>query len=182
MRKILIILSGCLILNINSLGQTKSRISMDISLHGINTIYDKVDKVYHKEHYKQKGLGLDLSFSIGTNSKFSPQVDVIADFIMSTVPGIALIIDGKSTHKYSAYNIFIGSSYQVVKHFKLSFTIGTSFINSYTYLGMKPELCYSIGNKERVKIMFSLTHIRPKYGGKVYPFGYLGLGVGYRLF
>jgi len=43
---------------------------------------------------------------------------------------------------------------------------------------MKPELRFSIGNKERVKIKFSWAHILTKYGGKVEPFGYLSLGVG----
>ena len=180
--KLLIVLTGCLILNINSLGQNKSKITMDLSLQGVKMLYDNSAPGNSNFFWLNKdlpmGIGAELSISYNTNSKFSPQLDL--SFTGFNYRYYTFEYD---TWKYNTLNIFIGSSYQVVKHFELSFTIGTSFIKySRNFLGMKPELCYSIGNKERVKIKFSWTHILTKYGEEIEPFGYLGLGVGYRLF
>jgi len=148
---------------------------MDLFLNGFKTIYDDV-------WYKDEGFGLELSVSLKNNSKFSPQLDLTSDGYGATYPLIDKRIAGKSVDKGIVNNIFFGSSYQVANHIMISYSIGTSFINSYIYLGMKPELQYSFFKNDRIKVKFSLTHIRPKYGGKVEPYGYLGLGIGYRLF
>jgi len=157
---------------------------MDLSLQGVKMLYDNSapdNSLYSHFFWLNKdlpmGIGAELSISYNNNSKFSPQLDL--SFIGFIYSDFVFEVD---TRKYRTFNFFIGSSYQVVKHFELSYTIGTSFINSYIYFGMKPELRFSIGNKERVKIKLSWTHILTKYGGKVEPFGYLSLGVGYRLF
>lgn len=182
MDKKLIASVGVLLILFQSFGQTTSKIAIDFSSYGVKMLYDKAapdnSQFFWLNKYLPMGIGAEVSTYYHNHSGFSPQLDL--SFTGFSYNYYSFRND--SWRKNNTLNIFLGPSYHFTNNLSLSYTVGISIMSSQECFGMKPEIKYSFGKNNKVKIKLSFTNIFPKYDGEVEPFGYLGLGIGYRLF
>jgi hypothetical protein len=153
MQKILTTFLCCFFL-LQSFGQTQRKISSYLSVQYNKTIYDRT---FGNNPWS---VGLGLQTFLNGKTKFKPTIDFTANGSLEDDKVLRLTSDNKPVKDArSVINLFAGSSFLATQNFYLSFVLGPSFINSNTYLGIKPSIGFYFSKKQSVTAQISYINI-----------------------
>lgn len=169
MKKIIIFL---LVLSpVYILGQTNLKISSSIKSQG-NLL------VYPNSGY---GAGVGIEIDAKFQSKFKPYVGFNWDFFPAS--DVSTTFEGEPVPDLrSIPSVFIGIAYQPIDRFWFSLEGGPSFVPSHTYFSLKPTIGYYFDQKQRLGVDIALTNIFNADIINDSSYGYLSLGLMFKLF
>jgi hypothetical protein len=176
MKKILSFFVG-LIWVLSALGQSGIKLSSSFSFNVNKIIYDGIYPIY-----KTTGIGLGLQLGLSNQTIFKPIIEIDWDRFAKSTDMVSITLEGKDVIKHRTYNLFMGSDFRIYKNFKMEVLVGPSFLDSYTYLGLKSAMIYSFGKNERFFGKVSLTYIRTLYDNIYEPFAYMTFSAGIKIF
>ena len=174
MRKIFALISICCLSCLVS-GQTKSKTSLYLNLHGNIPIYDIAIL------NNPLGGGIGIVFLFNTKTNFKPKFDFNVNRFINT----HIVYDEpplkKTVIEKGITCLFIGSSYSCGKRFDFSLVTGASFYNSDIYLGLKPSVGLYLDKKQKFITEVSLTNLFKTPSAKENSFGFMNLGIRIKL-
>jgi hypothetical protein len=180
MKKIFIPILICFA-TLQAVAQKQDKISGYFLLHYYKTMYDRT------LGNNPSGVGIGVQTMINTKSIFSPIIEINAQGSLENDDVLRLTKNGNAVpDARGIINVFAGSAFRITHHFNFSFDMGPSFINSNTYLGVKPSCNFYFSKKKRITAQVSYLNIFNRAWNyeetKKLDFGSLNLSVGIKLF
>jgi len=121
--------------------QKQRSVSLYIDLHVNKTIYDRTFS------NNSAGFGFGAQAFINTKTKFKPDIEINGDIFGGTKQ-LFLTLDGKHIYaKDGVSNILVGATYHPSSNYYVEFNLGPTFLNSNTYLGIKPIIGFYFLNQ-----------------------------------
>jgi len=162
----------------NIFSQDKIKMTASFDLHLNPVYYDPV-----KPGPGTVGRGFGFQMGLILNTAFMPILEYDYDeYFMGPQELVYITYKGKNVKKSKAFNCFGGLEITIFKGLKMDFLIGTSFLDSYKYLAVKPAMLYSFGKNERFFGKIAFTYVRTIYGDTVQPFEYYSVSAGVKIF
>jgi len=173
-----VLLFALLICALDIYSQDKVRMTASFDLHLNRVFYDPL-----VPNMKTTGRGGGLQIGLDMNTAFNPILEIDEDtYTIGPQELVYVTYKGKDVRKHLAFNILGGVEVGIYKGLKMDFLIGPSFLDSYTYLALKPAMQYSFGKNERFFGKAAFTFVRTIYGDTYQPFEYLSFSAGIKIF
>jgi len=154
-------------------GQSNKCLSLFADIHANRSVYDRIMK-------NANGVGFSIGLQINTLKRIKPLFEVNADFFMNSA--VLVFENGNElVKKGSVPSILCGTKYQLLDRLFFSGEIGPGIIKSKAFIVIKPSLGYYIDKNQRLSVKMSLTHIFENDNAGDKPFGYINLGLVFRI-
>ena len=128
------------------------------------------------------GAGLGVQAFYNNKTKFKPCIEITGDVFLQD-DKVLRIINGIAPEAVRGMvNIFTGSSFHPVEKVYLAFLAGPAFINSKTYLGIKPSFGFYFSKNKRWTAKASYTNIFNRDRESKTDFGSVSFAIGLKLF
>ena len=130
---------------------------------------------------KANGFGSSVGIQINSWQSIKPLLEVSGDFFANAAD--LVYQDGHELVKKGGVpSILLGTKYQFFERLYLTAEIGPGWIESKVFLVIKPSLGYYIDKNQRLSAKISLTNIFENDDAGNKPFGYINLGLVFRIF
>ena len=175
MQKVISFLLGLFILT-NSFGQTKKKVMIFLEPEFSKTIMDRT------KQNNLWGIGIGLQTIFTNKTKFSPTFNIIDDFIFLDDKVFRTNSDGSEMKSIqNVLKIFVGTNFNPTENFYLSFSVGPSFINGQTLLGINPSIGFFFPKTKRWTSRLSYTNIFNRNSGQNENYSSVCFSVGLRV-
>jgi hypothetical protein len=158
-------------------GQTQKKVSTYLFAEYNRTIYGAT------LGNNPSGIGLGLQTFFNNKTKFKPTIEITGDIYLENDKVYRTDLNGTPLNDVpSMVNLFIGSSFQPIQNFFLSFVAGPSFISGQTLFGIKPSIGFHFSKNQRCTGKLSYINIFNQDKATKEDFGTISFAIGVKLF
>ena len=175
MQKVFSTIIVCLFVT-HTFGQTQKKVTTYLLTQYNKTISDRTIG------NNPWGVGLGLQTFFNNKSKFKPTIELTGDIYLEDDKVFRTNTDGSTTDDVRGMvNLFFGSSFHPTKSVYVSVTVGPSFMNGQTFIGLKPSFGFYFPKAQKWTGKISYINVFNRDKTTKEDFSSLSLSVGFKL-